>query len=190
DPELKEAIAGYLRRVRGVAFRPEDIVITASAMQALDLILRATCRPGDPVGCEEPGYRLARQAILAHGARLIPVPVDDDGLIVEALPSGPEAPVLVYITPSHHYPLGARLPVMRRIALLAWAASQDGLIIEDDYDGEFRYDAPPLPTMASLDTEGRVVYIGTFSKVLTPALRVGYLIVPSAPLRLRIEALR
>jgi GntR family transcriptional regulator / MocR family aminotransferase len=152
------------------------------------LIAHATLAPGDAVGMEEPGYPEARETFLAHGARIVPIPVDDDGLRVDALPTGPDAPLLVYVTPSHQYPLGARLPVSRRMALLAWAAAHDGLIIEDDYDSEFRFDAPPLPALAGLDDAGNVAYIGTFSKVLTPSLRAGYLVAP-LPLRERIAGL-
>ena len=188
DPALRAAIAAYLGRARGIACGPDDVVVTAGAAQALELIARATLAPGDAVGMEEPGYPEAREAFLARGGRIIPIPVDDDGLRVDALPTGPDAPLLVYVTPSHQYPLGARLPVSRRMALLAWAAAHDSLIIEDDYDSEFRFDAPPLPALAGLDDSGRVAYIGTFSKVLTPSLRAGYLVAP-LPLRERVAAL-
>jgi GntR family transcriptional regulator / MocR family aminotransferase len=188
DPALRAAIAAYLGRARGIACGPDDVVVTAGAAQALELIARATLAPGDAVGMEEPGYPEARETFLAHGARIVPIPVDDDGLRVDALPTGPDAPLLVYVTPSHQYPLGARLPVSRRMALLAWAAAHDGLIIEDDYDSEFRFDAPPLPALAGLDDAGNVAYIGTFSKVLTPSLRAGYLVAP-LPLRERIAGL-
>lgn len=185
DPDLRAAIAGYLGRARGIACGPEDVIVTAGAAQALDLIARATLAPGDAVGMEEPGYPEARDLFRARRARIVPVPVDDDGLRVECLPTGPAAPLLVYVTPSHQYPLGARLPIARRMALLAWAAASDSLIIEDDYDSEFRFDAPPLPALAGLDDAGHVAYIGTFSKVLTPSLRAGYLVAPR-PLRERI----
>jgi GntR family transcriptional regulator / MocR family aminotransferase len=185
DPELREAIAGYLRRSRGVACSAEDVVVTAGAIQALDLIARAVLEPGDRVGFEEPGYYLAREALRSSGARLLPLPVDDDGLCVDALPQGADAPLLVYVTPSHQYPLGARMPVSRRMALIEWARASDGLVLEDDYDSEFRFDSPPLPALAGLDDTGRVAYIGTFSKVLSPALRVGYVVAPP-PLRERI----
>ena len=186
DPELRAAIAGYLRRSRGVACGADDVIVTAGAIQALDLIARATLAPGDPVGFEEPGYQLARQVLQARGATLVPVPVDEDGLRVEELPAGDDAPMFVYVTPSHQYPLGARMPVGRRVALIEWARANDGLIVEDDYDSEFRFDAPPLPALAGIDETGRVAYIGTFSKVLSPALRVGYLVAPQ-PLRERVE---
>ncbi|MGI8855858.1 MAG: PLP-dependent aminotransferase family protein [Thermomicrobiales bacterium] len=188
DPALRAAIAAYLGRARGIACGPDDVIVTAGAVQALESIARATLAPGDAVGMEEPGYPEARAVFLSRGARIVPIPVDDDGLRVDALPTGPDAPLLVYVTPSHQYPLGARLPVSRRMALLAWAAVHDSLIIEDDYDSEFRFDAPPLPALAGLDDAGRVAYIGTFSKVLTPSLRAGYLVAP-LPLRERIAGL-
>ncbi|HUG15797.1 MAG TPA: PLP-dependent aminotransferase family protein [Thermomicrobiales bacterium] len=186
DPELREAIAGYLRRWRGVACGAGDVVVTAGAIQAVDLIARAIIEPGDTVGFEEPGYPLARQALQARGAKLLPVQVNHDGMQVDLIPSGPGAPIFVYVTPSHQYPLGARMPVGRRMALLEWARANDALVVEDDYDSVFRFDAPPLQALAGLDDGGRVAYIGTFSKVLSPALRVGYLVVPP-PLRERVE---
>lgn len=189
DPELRAAIAGYLGRSRGVACGPDDVVITTGAVQSLDLIARAILAPGDPVAFEEPGYPVARHVLAARAATIVPAPVDDDGLRVEDLPRGEHAPFAVYVTPSHQYPLGARLPVPRRMALLDWAQINDALVIEDDYDSEFRFDAPPLPALAGLDSAGRVAYIGTFSKVLSPALRVGYLVAPPL-LRNRVVQLK
>jgi GntR family transcriptional regulator/MocR family aminotransferase len=203
DVDLRASIAGYLGRSRGIACHADDIVITAGSLQALDLLARATITPGDPVGVEEPGYPTARAVFRAYGAHLYPLPVDDDGLRVDLLPSsvgtscrGPihgarpsssgEVPLLVYVTPSHHFPLGMRLSVARRLALLEWARANDSLIIEDDYDGEFRFDVAPLPALAELDPLHRVAYLGTFSKVLTPALRCGYLVAPPL-LRQRVK---
>lgn len=188
DPQLRAAIAGYLGRARGIICGPEDVIVTTGAAQALDSIARVTLVAGDLVAIENPGYTEARDALNARGARIVPVPVDDDGLRVDFLPTGTNAPLLVYVTPSHQYPLGARLPIGRRMALLEWASANDSLIVEDDYDSEFRFDAPPLPTLAGLDQAGHVAYIGTFSKVLTPSLRVAYLVAPR-PLRERIERL-
>ncbi|MGI8552584.1 MAG: PLP-dependent aminotransferase family protein [Dehalococcoidia bacterium] len=188
-PELQTAIAGYLGRARGLGCAADDVIITEGSIQALDLIVQATLLPEDTVGFEEPGYPLARQVLQARGVRLVPLPVDDDGLRVDSLPCGPSAPLVVYTTPSHQYPLGGRLSIARRLALLDWARANDSLIIEDDYDGEFRFDAPPLPALAGLDKSGRVAYVGTFSKVLTPVLRVGYLVGP-ASLRERVERLK
>jgi GntR family transcriptional regulator / MocR family aminotransferase len=188
DPALRAALAPYLGRSRGVACTPEDILITAGATHALDLIARASLSVGDAVGFEEPGYPAARHILLARGGRIVPVPLDDDGMQVERLPHGTDAPLLVYTTPSHQYPLATRLSVARRIALLTWAQTNESLIVEDDYDSEFRFDTSPLPALASLDGIERVAYIGTFSKVLTPALRVGYLVAPPL-LRQHIEQL-
>lgn len=189
DPELRAALARWVGRTRGIACGPDEVIVTTGASQALDLLARATLAPGDAVAFEEPGYPTARNILLANGARIVPVPVDGDGLRVEALPAGPDAPLLACVTPSHQYPLGARLPIARRLALLDWARVHDSLIVEDDYDSEFRFDAPPLPALMGLDTEGRVAYIGTFAKSLAPTLRLGYLIVP-APLRARLIALK
>ena len=185
DPELRAAIAGYLRRSRGVACGADDVIVTAGAIQALDLIARAVLVPGDRVGFEEPGYPLARQVLQSRGADLLPIGVDDDGMRVDELPVARDAPIVVYVTPSHQYPLGARMPISRRVALIEWAGANDSLVVEDDYDSEFRFDAPPLPAMTGLDVTGRIAYIGTFSKVLSPALRVGYLVAPP-PLRERV----
>ncbi len=189
DPTLRAALATYLGRSRGLACTSEDILITTGATHALDLIVRATLSAGDSVGFEEPGYPAARQIVKAREGRIVPVPVDDDGMQVEQLPHGLAAPLLVYTTPSHQYPLGTRLTVSRRLALLTWAQANDSLIVEDDYDSEFRFDTSPLPALASLDDAGRVVYIGTFSKVLTPALRIGYLVAPPL-LRERIRLIK
>ncbi len=186
---LREALARYLGRARGIACGPHDIVVTSGSVQACDLLARATLAPGDAVAFEDPGYPTARGVFLAARAEIRPIPVDDDGIRVEALQRGADAPLLVYVTPSHQYPLGARLSFARRLALLEWARETDGLILEDDYDSEFRCDAPPLPALASLDVEGRVAYVGTFSKVLSPALRLGYVVAP-APLRERLTRIK
>ncbi len=187
DPRLRVAIADYLGRSRGVACGVDDVVVTSGALQAIDLIARATLSPGEPVALEEPGYPSAQRVLSARGASVIPIGVDEDGILVDDIPEGPNAPLLVYATPSHQYPIGARLSIARRLALLDWAEQCDGLIVEDDYDSEFRFDAPPLPALAGLDQAGRVVYVGTFSKVLSPALRVGYVV---APPRLRDRIIR
>ncbi len=189
DPELRTAIAGYLGRSRGIVCGADDVVVTSGASQAVDLIVRATIAAGDPVALEEPGYPSLRNAFLAAGARMVPVPVDDDGLRVDRLPRLDRAPLLVCVTPSHQYPLGVRMSITRRAGLLEWAQANDSLVLEDDYDSEFRFGAPPLPALAGLDRAGRVAYVGSFSKVLAPALRVGYLVAP-APLRERVTRLK
>ena len=180
DPQLRAAIAGHLNRTRGVPCGPDDVVVTAGAIQALMLLARAVLQPGDRAAIEDPGYPTARRVLMTTGAALVPVPVDHDGVRVECLPTGRDAPLLVYVTPSHQYPLGVRLSVARRLSLLEWAREHDSLIVEDDYDSEFRFDAPPLPPLAALDEHGQVAYVGTFSKVLTPSLRVGYLVASRA----------
>jgi GntR family transcriptional regulator / MocR family aminotransferase len=169
---LRMALTGYLRRSRAVRCGPGQILVTRGVAGSLGLIAAGLLRPGDRVGVEEPGYPTARAVFAAHGARLVPCPVDADGLVVDALPAGLR---LVYTTPAHQYPLGGRLPVPRRQALVAWARSTGALIVEDDYDGEFRYDVGPLPALFGLDP-GVVVYLGTTTKILTPALRVGWLV--------------
>ena len=169
---LRAALTGYLRRSRAVRCGPGQVMVTRGVAGSLGLIAAALLRPGDRVGVEEPGYPAARAVFAAHGARLVPCPVDADGLVVDALPAGLR---LIYTTPAHQYPLGGRLPVPRRQALIAWARSTGALIVEDDYDGEFRYDVGPLPALFGLDP-GVVVYLGTTTKILTPALRVGWLV--------------
>jgi GntR family transcriptional regulator/MocR family aminotransferase len=169
---LRVALTGYLRRSRAVRCGPGQVMVTTGVAGSLALIAAALLRPGDRVGVEEPGYPAARAVFAAHGARLVPCPVDADGLVVDALPAGLR---LIYTTPAHQYPLGGRLPVPRRQALIAWARSTGALILEDDYDGEFRYDVGPLPALFGLDP-GVVVYLGTTTKILTPALRVGWLV--------------
>jgi len=169
---LRVALTGHLRRGRAVRCEPEQIMVTRGVAGSLGLIAAALLRPGDKVGVEEPGYPAARAVFAAHGARLVPCPVDADGLIVGALPAGLR---MIYVTPAHQYPLGGRLPVPRRQALIDWARASGALIAEDDYDGEFRYDVGPLPALFGLDP-GVVVYLGTTTKILTPALRVGWLV--------------
>src|SRR5215471_9367483 len=169
---LRAALTGYLRRSRAVRCGPGQIMVTRGVAGSLGLIAAALLRPGDRVGVEEPGYPAARAVFAAHGAHVVPCPVDADGLVVDALPAGLR---LIYTTPAHQYPLGGRLPVPRRQALIAWARATGALIVEDDYDGEFRYDVGPLPALFGLDP-GVVLYLGTTTKILTPALRVGWLV--------------
>lgn len=178
-PDLRHALAAYLARSRGISASPEATVVTSGTRQALDLLARLWLDPGDAVAIEEPGYPAAHRAFAAAGARLCPVPVDADGLRVDLLDARAPDARLVYVTPSHQYPTGAVLSLSRRRALLAWAAARGALIVEDDYDGEFRYGARPIPALAGLDAApGSVVYLGTFSKVLYPALRLGYALLP------------
>lgn len=174
---LREEIAKRMRFSRSVMCDPEDILITSGAQQGLDLIARCVIDPGCMVAVEDPGYPLARHCFAALGARLLPVPVDDEGMIVSRLPA---AARLVYVTPSHQFPLGPVLSFERRQALLAWAQKHGAVVIEDDYDSEFRYTGRPHESLKAMDVNGVVAYIGTFSKSLLPGLRLGYLIPPSS----------
>lgn len=176
--ETRTAIAGYLRTARGVRCDPEQILLVSGSQQALDLCARVLCEPGDAVWMEEPGYWLAREAFLSAGCRLLPVPVDENGLRVAGARRHRQRARFAYVTPAHQYPLGATLSAARRFELLRWARAAGAWILEDDYDGEFRYDAQPVAALQSLDADARVIYIGTFSKVLFPTLRCGYLVLP------------
>ncbi len=176
---LREAIAAYLGVARGVRCTSEQVIITLGAQEALHLTAHTLLDPGDAAWIEDPGYPGARGALLAAGARLVPVPIDGDGLDVStALASCPQAR-LAYVTPAHQFPLGVAMSLHRRLALLEWANQSDAWIIEDDYDSEYRYVSRPLPALQGLAKSDRVIYVGTFSKVLFPALRLGYLVVPS-----------
>jgi GntR family transcriptional regulator / MocR family aminotransferase len=176
--ELREAIAGYLRRSRGVDATAEEIVIVGGSQQGLDLAARLLLDSGDRVLIEEPGYEGARNAFLVAGARLVPVAVDGEGLRLDAEHADTRGARLVYTTPSHQYPLGAVLSLPRRLALLQWAERAGAYVLEDDYDGEYRLAGRPLAPLRALDRGGRVLYLGTFSKVMFPALRLGYLVLP------------
>ena len=176
--ELREAISIRLRRLRGLDADPERIVIVNGTQQALDLICRVLLNPGDRVLMEEPHYTGARCAFMAAGAELIFSPVDENGIRIPRAIAGKRACRLAYVTPSHQFPTGAVLSIERRLELLAWASRVGAFVIEDDYDGEYRYDGQPLQALGGLDREGSTIYVGTFSKILFPALRLGYLVLP------------
>jgi GntR family transcriptional regulator / MocR family aminotransferase len=189
DLRFRETLAVYLRTSRGVRCAPEQILVTSGSQHGLTIAARVLLDPGDEVWVEEPGYPGARDALAIAGARLIPVPVDEEGLDVTAgADLGPRARA-AYVTPSHQYPLGATLTASRRLQLLDWARRSGAWILEDDYDSEYRYESQPIAALQGLDRDSRVIYIGTFSKVLFPALRVGYLVVP-ADLVSRFAAMR
>ena len=176
-PALRNAIAGHIAFSRGVNCRDSDIVVTNGAQQALDLIARVVLEPGSLVAMEDPGYSPARQLFIAMGARVAGVPVDEHGIQVDRIPDGTR---LIYVTPSHQFPLGMPMSVPRREALLARAFELGAIIIEDDYDSEFRYEGRPTDSLQSLDNRGVVTYVGTFSKTLLPELRLGYAVLPPA----------
>jgi GntR family transcriptional regulator / MocR family aminotransferase len=175
---LREAIADHVRVSRGARCDAGQVVVVAGAQQALDLVARVLLDPGDRVWMEEPGYPAARSAFVAAGARLVPVPVDEQGLQVRTGAKRSPDARLAFVTPSHQFPLGVPMSLARRLALLRWAAGAGAWVVEDDYDSEFRYGARPLPCLHGLDADGRVIYVGSFSKTLFPALRLGFLVVP------------
>lgn len=176
-PALREAIAGHVSSARAVACTADDVIITAGAQQAFDLIARVLVAPGRTLAAvEDPGYPPLRAALAASGARLAPVPVDREGLVVDALPAGAR---IVCVTPSHQFPLGVALSLARRRELLNWAAREQAVIVEDDYDGEFRFTPRPLDALKTLDRDGRVFYVGTLSKSMLPVLRIGFIVAPA-----------
>lgn len=174
-PRLRAAIARSVAVSRGVRASADTVVVTSGAQQAFDLIARVLVEPGAMVAVEEPGYLPARAAFRAAGARVVPVPVDGEGLVVDALPKHAR---VVYVTPSHQFPLGHVMSLRRRQALLAFCATRGAAIVEDDYDSEFRFDGRPLETLQSLDSSGHVIYVGSYSKVLSPTLRLGFIAAP------------
>lgn len=177
---LRRAIAEYLAASRSVRCTPEQVVVTVGSQQALDLAARLVLDLGDAVWLEEPGYRGARAAFAGNGARIVPVPLDRDGLNLEAGRRFETRPRLIYVTPSCQFPTGVTMSLDRRLALLSFARQTGAWIFEDDYDSEFRYVGRPLAALQGLDEGSRVIYAGTFSKVLFPGLRLGYVVLPPA----------
>jgi len=176
---LREAIANYLRTARSVHCEAEQVMIVSGSQQALEISAHVLLDPGSPVWVEEPGYPFARDAFALTGCHLIPVPVDNEGLDVAAGIKRCRKARAAIVTPSHQFPLGATMSAQRRLQLLDWAQSTGSWVIEDDYDSEYRYDNSPIASLQGLDVHARVIYIGTFSKVLFPALRLGYVVIPS-----------
>ena len=186
---LREAIARYLSRSRAVQCEPEQVIITNGTQQALYLIMRLSIELGDAIALEDPGYLSARRIFLSQGAKLLPIRVDESGLVVKDLAKyANESIKLVYVTPSHQFPTGAILSLPRRLELLAWAQQNSAMIIEDDYDSEYRYGDRPIPALQGLAQTDSVLYIGTFSKVLFPSLRIGYLVLPQSLIALFARA--
>ncbi len=176
---LRETIASYLRTARSLRCEADQIMIVSGSQQALELSARVLLDPGSRVWVEEPGYHLARAVFALNGCRLVPVPVDEEGLnVTEGIRRYPKARA-AFVTPSHQFPLGATMSASRRFQLLDWAQNTGSWIIEDDYDSEYRYESSPIASLQGIDANARVIYIGTFSKVLFPSLRMGYLVIPS-----------
>lgn len=177
-PTLREAVGSYLHMNRGVRCSAERVLILNSTQQAISLACRLLVDAGDAVWMEDPGYISARGALVASGARPVPVPVDGDGVdVAEGARLAPGAR-LAYVTPSHQYPMGVTLSLSRRLELLEWAETADAWILEDDYDSELRYDGRPLASVQGIDRRGRVIYVGTFNKILFPSLRIAYMVLP------------
>jgi GntR family transcriptional regulator/MocR family aminotransferase len=175
---LRAALAAYLGAARGVRCGPEQVLIVAGAQQGLSLAARVLLAPGDAAWVEDPGYGGARAALAGAGAALAPVPVDAEGLDVAVGEQLHPTARAAFVTPSYQFPLGVTMSLRRRLALLDWAERAGAWVIEDDYDSEYRYAGRPLPALQGLDTCGRVLYVGSLSKVLVPALHLGYLVVP------------
>jgi GntR family transcriptional regulator / MocR family aminotransferase len=173
--ELRRSLAHWIGRSRGVTATADRVVVTAGAQHAIDLVARVLTDPGDTVAVEEPGYPPVVDLLRCLGADVVGVPVDADGLVVDAMPASTR---LVYVTPSHQYPLGVVMAPERRVALLRWANAHQAAIVEDDYDSQFRHGTRPFEPLQRLDREGRVIYVATFSKVLAPSLRIGFAVVP------------
>jgi GntR family transcriptional regulator/MocR family aminotransferase len=185
---LREEVASYAARSRAVQCTRDQVLIVNGSQQALYLCAQVLLEPGDSVAIENPGYQGARQVLEARGVKLAPAAVDAAGIAVNEVPTGVRA---VYVTPAHQFPTGVSMTVARRLELIEWARRNDAAIIEDDYDSEYRYSGPPVPAMQGLTENSPVVYIGTFSKVMFPGLRIGYLIVPKklAPAFIRAKFL-
>lgn len=177
--ELRLTLARWIARSRGVEARFRDLIVTSGAQQALYLLTRTCLAPGDVVAMENPGYHRVRDMLASAGAQVVPVGVDGDGIVVDAIPREAR---LIYVTPSHQFPTGVTLSMSRRVALLAFAERHGAVIVEDDYDSEFRYVDRPLEPLYRIDRTGCVAYVASFSKILSPALRLGFMVVPPAVL--------
>lgn len=175
---FREEICTYLRTARAVQCDPSQIMIVSGSQQALDITTRVLLDPGSPVFVEDPGYGLVRTVLTTAGCAIVPIPVDREGIdIAFATRHYPNARA-AFVTPSHQYPLGSTMTAARRLHLLNWAQSSGSWVVEDDYDSEYRYESSPIPSLQGLDANSRVIYIGTFSKVMFPSLRIGYIVIP------------
>src|SRR5213595_512325 len=177
EPDLRKALAAYLCDYRGARCHPDQIIVTAGTQQAMMISATALVNRGEVAWIEDPGFYQARRAFGFAGARVIPRPVDREGIVI-ARPSKQAAPKIIYVTPSHQFPLGMTMSLARRTALIDFARDRDAYIFEDDHNSEFRFTGPPLPCLQGLDNSGRVIYAGTMSKILYPSLRLGYLVAP------------
>ncbi len=175
---FRETIANYLRTARGVSCEAQEIMVVSGSQHALEITARVLLDQGSPVWVEEPGYSFMRDVLTLTGCRIVPVPVDDEGLDVAAGTKLCRKARAAFVTPSHQYPLGVTMSASRRLQLLSWAQRTGSWIIEDDYDSEFRYGNMPIASLQGLDSHARVIYVGTFSKVLFPSLRLGYIVMP------------
>jgi GntR family transcriptional regulator / MocR family aminotransferase len=177
---LRKAIADYVRTARAVRCETDQVVVVNGSQQAIDLMARLLIDPGDAALIEDPCYPGARSALMAAGASLIPLPVDNDGANIRALRNSKKPIRIAFVTPSHQYPLGVTMTLQRRLAMLEWARQERAFILEDDYDSDYRYRGKPLPSLQGLDRTGRVIYMGSFSKTILPSLRLGFLVLPDA----------
>jgi GntR family transcriptional regulator/MocR family aminotransferase len=175
---LREAVAGYLGSSRGVNCSPDQIVIVSGVQQGLDLLARFLVKPGEAVGMEDPGYFGATAAFRNAGAKIIPMPVDEQDLVISKGKHLYSQIKAAYLTPAHQFPLGMTMPLERRLAILAWARQAGAFLIEDDYDSEYRFEGLPVPALQGLDQSGSVILLGSFNKVLFPSLRLGYVVLP------------
>jgi GntR family transcriptional regulator/MocR family aminotransferase len=179
DSDLREALAAYLCDSRAARCHPDQIIITGGMQQAMLISALATTNPGEPAWMEDPGYHQARRVFTLVGAKVVPKPLDAEGMTIRKSPKE-AAPKIIYITPSHQFPLGMTMSFERRMAFLDFARAQDAFIFEDDYDAEFRFAGPPLPSLQGIDNCGTVIYAGTMSKILYPSLRLGYIVAPES----------
>lgn len=175
---FREEICTYLRTARAVQCDPSQIMIVSGSQQALDITTRVLLDPGSPVFVEDPGYGLVRTILTTAGCKLVPIPVDREGMDIGFAASHYPSARAAFVTPSHQYPLGSTMTAARRLHLLNWAQSSGSWVVEDDYDSEYRYESSPIPSLQGLDVNARVIYIGTFSKVMFPSLRIGYIVIP------------